>query len=76
MSDNNEIYFRLKPTIILLAERICKRKLYNVWWTYSYDSRDLYICLFCNDELSELTAPAWRQHGIDHLKEHNLLPFI
>lgn len=34
------------------------------------------ICYICNKNISLLTMGESRAHGINHLKERNLLPFI
>lgn len=78
MITDDEHYFKLNDLITSLAKRINPKAYY--WFTRDCDdnSYDYYnLCNICLMKLhSEMSILELRTHGINHLKERNLLPFI
>lgn len=45
------------------------------WCIYTFDKPHEVHCFICNKVFDEIKEDVWF-HGYNHLKEHNLLPFI
>ena len=81
---DDETWIKISPIIVSLFQRNKEATLWNkhwVTWQYVYNKQAIYFnCHIC-DKSFRVTANDYliqsvRQHGILHLKEHNLLPFI
>lgn len=71
---------KLNSLLLLLAKRINNNvEEWSVWKfpeRYKNDKESLIvICLICYDEI-DMYYKSISEHGLLHLKEHNLLPFI
>ena len=74
---------KLNSLLLLLAKRINNNvEEWSVWKFPERDKRNIsdkesliVICLICNDEI-DMYYKSISEHGLLHLKEHNLLPFI
>lgn len=59
--------------LCLLAQRKFGKPV--SWYDYNIKEFRFY-CLLCNHKVEGLTAEDLIQHGMTHIKEHNLLLFI
>ena len=85
------LYKEIHPALIVLAKRgkdeirLKYANKHNTWLCFTAGAHIGYrycICLICGETLYKIknfeVSPYYKVkiHGIEHLKEHNLLPFI
>lgn len=80
--ENNEFNRKVHKLLNILAKRKNSNLEINnneIWdWIFlNYFERDYHKCLICGAEISERSEQySCLKHGIEHLKELNLLEFI
>jgi hypothetical protein len=67
-------------TLLLLSKRKRKNRLYlnyysHSWCAYKNINSKVGICFICDKEFI-MSTEDWCEHGLQHLKESNLLPFM
>ena len=75
---STEFFEKCIPILNALAKR--KNPNCQKWRQYTGSTSHKVICNICNQidkySLAATSLQEIRRHGLQHLKEHNLLPFI
>lgn len=81
MDDSDWLSDEEDSVLTSLCKRLNRNKTISSWVYYDYQSRED-ICLICNTLISDFdlsikkSLSAQKQHGLIHLREHNLLCVI